>query len=428
MKKIVIFGPGPQFKGGIANYTTSLAKAFDKLGADVYIVSWLQQYPSIIPRDFIDRSSKKNLLENTNIKVEYITNYNKPLSWNKTVNYILSINPDKIVFQWAISIQGLPMGWIANRLKQKSGIELIFDLHVVAQKEGSKIDNFLLKYALSKPNTFIVHSLKTYHELKKVFPDKNFILLNEVKDVIEGNEFDFSKTQKVIKLFHPVYDMFIPDPNFDKEKAKQELGLRKNVFLFFGFIRKYKGLHNVIKAFAKIANERDDVSLLIVGESFWNTLDKNKFSTKIKKIIFDTIKKILVRSKDDESNYKPLELIDQYNIHDKVVVVNRYVGNEEVPKYFQVADCNVLFYLVATPSGVESMAYNFKLPSLATKVGHFPETIKHGYNGYLAEADNIDSMYEVMKEFLSNPIPREHVVEQAEKMSWQIYANAILKD
>ena len=69
-KKVVIFGPGPQFKGGIANYTSSLAKALYKLGADVHIVSWTQQYPSIIPRDFIDRASKKNLFEGTNIKVE----------------------------------------------------------------------------------------------------------------------------------------------------------------------------------------------------------------------------------------------------------------------------------------------------------------------------------------------------------------------
>ena len=82
--------------------------------------------------------------------------------------------------------------------------------------------------------------------------------------------------------------MFVPDPNFDKEKVKQELGLREHVFLFFGFIRKYKGLHNVIPAFAKLTNERDDVSLLIVGESFWNTLDSNKLSTRIKKVVYGT--------------------------------------------------------------------------------------------------------------------------------------------
>ena len=419
MKKIVIFGPGPQFKGGIANYTTSLAKALDKLGAEVYIVSWTQQYPSIIPRDFIDRSSKKNLLEGTNIKVKYITNYNNPFSWKQTIKAIKEINPAIVVFQWAIAIQGLPMGFIAKNLKKVCKCEVLFDLHVVAQKEGSVIDKVMLRYALSKPHSFIVHSLKTFEELKKIFTDKKFTLTNAERRMQNAE-------QNVIKLYHPVYDMFSPDPNFDKEKVKNELGLRKHVFLFFGFIRKYKGLHNVIRSFAKLAKERDDVSLLVVGESFWNTLDTKRLSIKIKKSLFGIIKKILIRRGDDENNYHPLELIDQLGIRDQVVVVNRYVGNEEVHKYFQVADCNVLFYLVATPSGVESMAYNFNLPTIATRVGHFPETIKHGYNGYLAELDNIDSMCSVMKEFLDNPIPRERIEEQANNMSWEYYAKTIL--
>jgi len=418
MKKIVIFGPGPQFKGGIANYTTSLAKALDKLGAEVYIVSWTHQYPSIIPRDFIDRSSKKNLLEETNIKVQYITNYNNPFSWNQTVNAIKQIKPNIAIFQWAISVQGLPMGFIADKLKRICKCEIIFDLHVVAQKEVSAIDKAMLKYALSKPHTFIVHSFKTFEELKKIFPNQKFGITDN-RSPITDNKF-------VLKLYHPVYDMFTPDLNFDKEKVKKELGLRKHVFLFFGFIRKYKGLHNVIRSFAKLAKERDDVSLLVVGESFWNTLDTKKLSTKIKKSVFGFIKKLLIRRSDDESNYRPLDLIDELGIRDQVIVVNRYVGNEEVNKYFQVADCNVLFYLVATPSGVESIAYNFKLPSIATRVGHFPETIRHGYNGYLAEPENIESMYNVMKEFLLNPIPREHIDELAKNMSWENYAKAIL--
>lgn len=425
-KRIVVFGPGPQFKGGIANYTSSLAKALDKLGAEVYIVSWTHQYPSIIPRDFIDRSSKKNPFEGINIKVKYITNYNNPFSWKQTVNVIKKIEPDIVVFQWAIAIQGLPMGFIAKELRRSCRCEIIFDLHVVAQKEGSAIDKILLQYALSKPHSFIVHSLKTYEELKKIFYDRKFTLLNATSGVQNEGHKTRNAEQNVIKLYHPVYDMFTPDPNFDKEKVKQELGLRKHVFLFFGFIRKYKGLHNVIRSFAKLAKERKDVSLLIVGESFWNTLDTKKLSTKIKQNIFGLAKKILVRKSDDESNYRPLDLIDKLEIKDQAVVINRYVGNEEVHKYFQVADCNVLFYLVATPSGVESIAYNFRLPSIATKVGHFPETIKHGYNGYLAEPENIDSMYEVMKEFLNNPIPRERIDEQASSMSWENYARVIL--
>ncbi len=427
-KKIVVFGPGPQFKGGIANYTTSLAKALDKLGAEVHIVSWTHQYPSIIPRDFIDRSSKKNLLEGTNIKVQYITNYNNPLSWISTVNTIKKINADIIIFQWAIAIQGLPMGYIANKLKRESKAEILFDLHVVAQKEGSMVDRVMLQYALSKPHSFIVHSLKTFDELKKILPQSNYVLIENNSKRPDHKALTANNKQQVIKLYHPVYDMFRSDPDFNKEKVKKELGLRKNVFLFFGFIRQYKGLHNVIKSFAKLTKERDDVSLLIVGESFWNTLDSKKLSTKIKKKLFELIKKIVIRKSDDENNYRPLELIGQLGIKDRVVVVNRYVGNEEVGKYFQVADCNVLFYLVATPSGVESIAYNFNLPSVATKVGHFPETIKHGYTGYLAEPEDIDSMHGVMKEFLRNPIPCQRVEEQAKNMSWENYAKAILSD
>jgi glycosyltransferase involved in cell wall biosynthesis len=427
-KKIVVFGPGPQFKGGIANYTTSLAKALDKLGADVHIVSWTQQYPSIIPRDFIDRSSKKDLLEGTNIKVQYITNYNNPLSWHRTVEAIKKIGADIVIFQWAIAIQGLPMGYIARKLRHECKAEILFDLHVVSQKEGSIIDKVMLRYALSKPHSFIAHALKTFDELKKVFPTCNYVLVEDNLHRPDFKTLAAADRQQVIKLYHPVYDMFRPDPDFNKEAVKSELGLRNHVFLFFGFIRKYKGLHNVIPAFAKLAKERNDVSLLVVGESFWNTLDSKKLSTKIKKKIFEAIKKILIRKSEDESNYRPLDLIDQLGINDRVVVVNRYVGNEEVSKYFQAADCNILFYLVATPSGVESMAYNFRLPSVATKVGHFPETIKHGYNGYLAEPENIDSMYEVLKEFLRNPIPRQRVEEQAKNMSWENYAKAILSN
>jgi glycosyltransferase involved in cell wall biosynthesis len=420
MKRVIIFGPGPQFKGGIANYTTSLARAIDRLGAEVHIVSWTQMYPSIFPRDLIDRSSKSNLLEGTNITVHYITNYNNPFTWRNTVKLIQQLKPEIVVVQWSVSIQGLPIGYISKKLRNVCDCEIIFDLHVVAQKEVSAIDGIMLRYALSKPHTFIVHSLKTFEELKQIFPTKSFKLINK-EPRTKNTEF-----QSVIKLYHPVYDMFTPDPNFDKEKVKTELDLKKHVFLFFGFIRRYKGLHNVIRAFAKLAEERDDVSLLIVGESFWETLDPKKFSTKIKKNLFGIIKKILVRKGDDETDYRPLDLIDQLRIKNEVVVINRYVGNEEVHKYFQVADCNVLFYLVATPSGVESIAYNFKLPSIATRVGHFPETINDAYNGYLAEPEDIDSMCEAMKKSLTKPIPPEHIEEQAKQMSWENYAKAIL--
>lgn len=205
------------------------------------------------------------------------------------------------------------------------------------------------------------------------------------------------------------------------------MGLKKHVFLFFGFIRKYKGLHNVIKAFARLAEERDDISLLIVGESFWNTLDNKKLSTQIKNATFGLAKKIFLKKQDDERNYNPLALIDALKLRDKTYVMNDFVPNEMVHKYFQVSDNIMLFYLTATPSGIESIAYNFDMPMLATRVGHFTETVKDGYNGYLAEPENIKSMTDVMRKAITKPIPRENVAETSKDMSWINYAKEILR-
>jgi len=227
-------------------------------------------------------------------------------------------------------------------------------------------------------------------------------------------------------LYHPVYDMFTSAPNFDIASQKRRLNLKKHVFLSFGFIRHYKGLHNTIKAFAKVKEERDDVSLLIVGESLWSTLDPNKLSTKIKVWLFKFLSAVFIRKGESGLNYRPLDLIDEFSIADSVTVVNEYIPNEDVHKYLQVSDCMILYYLTATPSGVESLAYNFNLPILATRIGHFPETIKEGFNGYLAEPDDIDSMAETMIRFLEQPIQKQNVALRAKEFSWENYAKSII--
>ncbi|RNC79413.1 MAG: glycosyltransferase [Balneola sp.] len=422
MPKIVCFGPGPKFKGGISNYNTSLAKTLDKNpDNEVHIVSWTNQYPSIIPREFVDKSSQSDFLEGTRIQVKYIINYNNPLSWKETAKYIASLKPTKVIFQWAISIQGLPMGSIAKWLKKHSDAEVIFDLHFVVQKEGSTIDERFTKMGIKHAHTYIAHAYKTVDELKALFPLKK-LSVNE-----DGTRSGDNSTT-VVKLFHPVYDLYQPDPEFDIEQFKQQLGLRENVFLFFGFIRKYKGLHNAIKAFDKVSKQRDDVSFLICGEEFWATLDTSKFSTKLKRGLFAIAQKLLLKNKESEQDYRPLHLVEELNLTDSVVVKNEFIPNEDVHKYFQVADSSILFYLTATPSGVESLTYNFELPILATRVGHFPETIKDGFNGYLAEPEDIDSMAEQMLRFLDSPLPRENVRESASDMSWDNYVSSILKD
>lgn len=420
-KTIVCFGPGTRFKGGIANYNTSLAKAFDKLpNTETHIVSWSQQYPAIVPREFIDKESRSNQLEGTGVKEKYITNFNNPSTWTKTANYIADLNPDKVIIQWYNAMQGLPLSRIVNRLKKKCVAEIIFDLHFVVPKENSNLDRRFTKMGLSTGSTFIVHAIKTYKELTTLFPQNNITLSYDGKRA----QNDWS----ALKLYHPIYDMFVPDSRFDKEGFKKEHGLKEHVFLFFGFIRKYKGLHQAIEAFAKVAKKRDDVSLIICGESFWNTLDSSKLSTKIKEATFGVLKKMFLKAEDDEKNYRPLDLIKKLKIENRVMLVNRFVANEEVPQYFQTADSVLLFYLTATPSGIESISYNFDMPILASKVGHFPETIKDGYNGYLAKDRDIEDMARIMDLSIEKPIDRNNVAEVTKELSWENYAKVILAD
>lgn len=420
IRRIVCFGPGPHFKGGISNYNTSLAKALDKIdNVEVHIVSWTQQYPAIIPREFVDKSSKTDLLEGTDIKVKYITNYNNPASWRATLKYIISLKPEKVIFQWSIAVQGLPLGWIATRLQKQADIEVLFDLHFVIQKENSKLDRLFTKYGIQNADNYIVHAYKTADELKESFPNKTLeITLDGKRPKKNGDH--------VIKLYHPIYDLFQADPEFDVEAFKREHNIKQHVFLFFGFIRKYKGLHHLIPAFAELTKEREDVSLLICGESFWATLDNSKFSTKVKNAVFGLAKSLFLKKADDEREYNPLALIKDLGIENKVMLVNEFIPNEDVNKYFQVSDAVMLYYDYATPSGIESLSYNFNLPILATKVGHFPETIEDGFNGYLAEANDIGSMTQQMRRFLEHPLPGENVAEKTKELSWENYANAIL--
>jgi glycosyltransferase involved in cell wall biosynthesis len=416
--RIICFGPGPKFKGGISNYNTSLAKALNKSGAEVHIISWSQQYPAIIPREFVDKSSKKDHLQETEITVEYITNYNKPSTWRKTADKIIQLNPRAVIFQWSIAIQGLPIGKIIKRIKKKSNIEVIADLHFVIQKENSLLDKKFTKLGIQNADTYIVHAIKTFEELKSIFPHKKLNLS------YSGERAD---SNTVIKLFHPIYDLYKPNPDFDAEQFKSNNGLSENVILFFGFIRKYKGLHNLIPAFKIVAENRNDVSLLICGESFWKTMDQRKLTTKIKTSLFKIAKSIFLRKKDDEGDYNPLALIEELELQDRSMVVNEFVPNEDVHKYFQASDAVALFYEYATPSGIESLSYNFKLPLLATNVGHFPETIEDGVNGYLAEANDINSMAAIIEKFLDHPLPASNVQEKTKEMSWENYAKAILQ-
>ncbi|MFN4123565.1 MAG: glycosyltransferase [Flavobacteriales bacterium] len=419
--KIAIFGPGPAFKGGIAHFSMSLAAAFSELAnTQVYFFSWKNQYPSIIPRDFKDKTSKDNPLDQHHIRPAYLLDFNNPLSWKYTALKIAEVKPNLLIVQWAIAIQGLPLSAMLKRFKKlMPDCQIIFDVHNVVQKENSRIDRYFTRKAFALANKFIVHGDLTVTEFQSFFPDW------EVKVGSEG--FNYTEpTRQILKLYHPNYELFDGYQEFDVTEFKNKLGLKGFVFLFFGFIRPYKGLHHVLRAFAEFSKKYPDCTLLIAGESFWAKAQSGSWPQKLQNFVFGFIKRLLMGKGNNDADYQPLKLVAELGIEDRVVTVNTFIPNEAVHQYFKASDAVLNFYEYATPSGIESIAYQFGVQIVATPVGHFRYAIKSGINGYLSEGFETAQLLKAMEAACHQPIAKEKVKDYACQFSWKNYVSAIL--
>lgn len=149
-------------------------------------------------------------------------------------------------------------------------------------------------------------------------------------------------------------------------------------FLFFGRISEYKGLHGLARAFGKLQETHDDVTLTVAGSG-------------------------------DFSEYEP-----EFSNLSNVRVDNRYIDDNEVGKYFDSRSVVlVLPYLDATQSGVTPIALEYGVPIIASDTGGLREQLDDGKIGLFAEAGNVDDLYHKMLYIVEN---RDEMKQQREKM------------
>jgi glycosyltransferase involved in cell wall biosynthesis len=139
--------------------------------------------------------------------------------------------------------------------------------------------------------------------------------------------------------------------------------------LFFGFVRQYKGLDILLRAMG-ILKDRD-ISLRIAGE-FWD--DKDEYSG----------------------------MIESLGISGKVDIIDRYLPDQEMGRFFEEADVVVLPYRRTKTSGVIATAYGFARPVLATDVGGFREVIRDGYTGKIVAPDSPGALANGIEWFIEN--------------------------
>jgi D-inositol-3-phosphate glycosyltransferase len=207
----------------------------------------------------------------------------------------------------------------------------------------------------------------------------------------------FTTNPNKVFLPHPLYDIF-GEPVSKADACKHlNLDAGKAYLLFFGFIRRYKGLDYLLEAMADARLRKMDVTLLVAGEYY-----------------------------EDSAPY--LEIIKKHQLEKNVLLHTQYIPQEEVKYYFCAADLIVQPYRSATQSGVTQIAYHFEKPMLVTNVGGLAEIVPHGKVGYVTPPEP-GAIADSVADFYSKNRSAEFVVnlkEEKKRFYWSAFVSGVL--
>jgi glycosyltransferase involved in cell wall biosynthesis len=112
----------------------------------------------------------------------------------------------------------------------------------------------------------------------------------------------------------------------------------------------------------------------------------------------------------------------------RVLLEDRYIPNEQVPKYFAAADVVVLPYLSATQSGVSKLAYHFDKPVVIADVGGLAEEVEEGKTGYVVPPNDPAALAAAIAKVLAEKTRIDftgHIREYKKRYSWERVVEAI---
>ena len=367
-KKVIIIGPAFPYRGGIANFNNSLAKAFKKSGNEVEVISFKLQYPSFL---FPGKTQYESSDPPEDIIITDLINSVNPLNWVSVAKTINKKKPDYVIIRYWLPFMAPCLGTIARLLQKKIKILAITDNIIPHEKRFG--DFYLTKYFVSACDAFLTLSASVLEELSQ-----------------------FTNSEKKKFVPHPIYDTF--GKKLDKERAKKNLKLNfeDNYLLFFGFVRKYKGLDLMLQAMSDKRIKDLGVKLIVAGE-FYDNVDYY------------------------------LDLMKELGIEKNIILRSDFIDEKDVKNYFCASDMITQTYRTATQSGVTQIAYHFERPMLVTDVGGLAEIVPHKKVGYVT-SQNPTEIADAIDDFYLNKREKEFEKNTSfEKMrfSWQSLVNAI---
>jgi D-inositol-3-phosphate glycosyltransferase len=368
-----LIGPVTPYRGGIAHFTTQLAKRLMNAGHDIQVISFKKQYPLWL---YPGESDKDYSPGREKVDAEFLLTPMNPFSWQKTVRIISDYIPDKVIISWWVTFWGPAFRFVSKRLAKK-GFQVTYLVHNTLPHETNFVDQWIVKNTLKITDKFIVMAEGEKEKLLNIFPD----------------------CQNIKLVPHPIYQFF-PKSNLTKAELRKKFGFKSTdvpVLLFFGFVRPYKGLSVLLESIHLLLSQGKEIFLLIAGE-FW----------------------------DDRAVYE--QQIKQLGLKDHIKIYDRYIPDNEVAEFFKAADIFVAPYTGGTQSGSLKIALGFGLPAVVTEniademIKKLPKVCK------IVPACDAMGLAEGILENLSKPLLDKMIIEEIHNISWQNLTFSILKE
>ena len=367
-KKVIIIGPAHPYRGGIANFNNSLAKAYKENGDDVQVFSFKLQYPSFL---FPGKTQYEDSDPPKDIKIRSIINSISPWNWFNVVRAINKENPDYLVIRYWLPFMAPCLGTIARLVNSNIKILAITDNIIPHEKRFG--DFSLTKYFVKSCDAFLTLSASVLDDLLK-----------------------FTTSKEKIFIPHPIYDQFGEKIEKNTALANLDLNSEDKHLLFFGFVRKYKGLDLMLHAMSDKRVKELGVKLIVAGEFYDNIEDYTS-------------------------------LINELDIESNVILRSDFIDESDVKNYFCASDMITQTYRTATQSGVTQIGYHFERPMLVTNVGGLAEIVPNNKVGYVT-TQNPDDIADAIIDFYSNNREEEfvnNVCVEKSRFSWQSLIDGI---
>ena len=363
--KIAILSCFHPYRGGIAQFNANL---YEELGKehDVRAYNFSRQYPDLLFPGKTQYVTPED--EAVSIEAEALLDTANPFSWGRTARAIRRWGPDVLIVRYWMSWFAPSLGWVVRHAGKDCKAVGILDN--VIPHERHWFDTPLTRWFLKGLDGAVTLCEEVSRDLLALRPDIPHTVLP-----------------------HPIYTHF--GEKLPQDEAQRTLGLQpgRKTLLFFGLIRKYKGLDILLQAFDLLD---DSYQLVIAGEPYGS---------------FEPYRQLIDAGRDPGS------------IH----VFPEFIRDSEVKRYFSAADLTVLPYRSATQSGISSVSNHFEVPMVVTDVGGLKETVGDRGTGIVCEEGTPACVADAIRRYFSDPALQERLRQgiraEKERLSWSRFCH-----